>query len=189
MKIVGKNTWTWSGKKRQIAAVLILTGAVTLGDITFQALGSSTADATTPGVEEITLPFGYRDWKVISVAHEGGKLNDIRAILGNDAAYKASRAGTIPFPDGAMIARLAWIDTASEENDKVFGNKQSFVAGSATNVQLLVKDSRKFAATGGWGFAQFGKDRPNTNEAVAKECFVCHKPAKSNDYVFTHYAP
>jgi hypothetical protein len=53
----------------------------------------------------IKIPPGYRDWKLISVAHEEGDLNDLRAILGNDIAIKAYREGTLPFPDGAIIAR------------------------------------------------------------------------------------
>jgi hypothetical protein len=63
------------------------------------------------------IPPGYRDWKLISVAHEEGNLNDIRAILGNDIAIKAYREGKLPFPEGAIIARLAWSYVASEENN------------------------------------------------------------------------
>jgi hypothetical protein len=54
------------------------------------------------------IPTGYRDWTLISVAHEAGSLDDLRAILGNDVAVKANREGKLPFPDGAVIARLAW---------------------------------------------------------------------------------
>ena len=77
----------------------------------------------------------------------------------------------MPFPDGAIIARLAWSYVPSEENNKVFGCAQSFVAGSATNVQFMVKDSRKYAATGGWGVAQF-KDGKPTDAALLKTCFL-----------------
>ena len=63
------------------------------------------------------------------MAHEAGDLNDFRAILGNDIAIKAYREGRLPFPDGAIIARLAWSYLPSEENNKVFGRAQSFVAG------------------------------------------------------------
>src|SRR4051812_27350278 len=56
----------------------------------------------------ITIPPGYRDWGLISVAHEAGDLNDLWAILGNDVAIRAYREGALPFPDGAIIARLAW---------------------------------------------------------------------------------
>jgi cytochrome P460 len=133
------------------------------------------------------LPAGYRDWKLISVAHEAGNLNDIRAVLGNDVAIKAYRDGTLPFPDGAVIARLAWSYVPSQENDKVFGRAQSFVAGAPTNVQFMVKDSRAYAATGGWGFAQFDAGKPA--HVVEQTCFSCHVPAKARDYVFTAYAP
>ncbi|MGA2345103.1 MAG: cytochrome P460 family protein [Candidatus Sulfotelmatobacter sp.] len=136
----------------------------------------------------ITIPPGYRDWKLISVAHEEGDLNDLRALLGNDIAVEAYRDGKLPFPDGTIIARLAWSYVPSEENNKVFGRAQSFVAGSATNVQFMVKDSKKYAATGGWGFAQF-KDGKPADEALLKTCFPCHEPVKTRDFVFTHYAP
>jgi hypothetical protein len=88
----------------------------------------------------------------------------------------------------AIVVRLAWSYVPSEENNKVFGRAQSFVAGSPTNVQLMVKDSSKYAATGGWGFAQF-KDGEPADEALHKTCFPCHEPAKAGDFVFTHYAP
>jgi hypothetical protein len=134
---------------------------------------------------------GYRDWRLISVAHEEGNLNDIRAILGNDIAIKAYREDKLPFPDGTVIARIAWKDVPSEENNKVFGRAQSFVAGSAPEwyLQFMVKDSKKYAATGGWGFAQFDKDGKPANETKLKTCFPCHQPIKTRDYVFTHYAP
>jgi hypothetical protein len=137
----------------------------------------------------ITLPSNYRDWKLISVAHEEGNLDDLRAVLGNDVAIKAYREGKLPFPDGTVIARLAWAYVASEANDKVFGRQQSFVAGAPKEgVQLMVKDSKKYAATGGWGFAQFNEGKP-VSAAVINTCYPCHVPAKDNDYLFTHYAP
>ena len=144
-------------------------------------------DTATTASSEIKIPHGYRDWKLISVAHEAGNLNDIRAVLGNDVAVKAYRERTLPFPDGSIIARLAWNDVPSEENNKVFGREQSFVAGSPTNVQFMVKDSRKYAATGGWGFAQFTDGKPI--DQAERRCFSCHEPFKARDYVFTHYAP
>ena len=58
------------------------------------------------------------------------------------------------------------------------------------NIQFMVKDSTKWAATGGWGFAQFDKDgKPNLPEAALKTCFPCHGPGKAGDFVFTHFAP
>ena len=116
------------------------------------------------------------------MAHEEGNLNDIRAILGNDAAITAYREGKLPFPDGAIIARIAWNYVPSEENNKVFGRAQSFVPGPAPDwyLQFMVKDSKKYAATGGWGFAQFDKDGKPADEAKLKTCFPCHEPVQSS---------
>jgi hypothetical protein len=125
---------------------------------------------------------------LVSVAHEAGKLNDLRAVLGNDLAIDAYRKGDASFPDGAIIARLAWAYTPSEENNKAFGQEQSFVAGTPTNVQLMMKDEKRFASTGGWGFAQFTDGKPAPAESV-KGCYSCHIPAKQHNYVFTRYAP
>jgi Cytochrome P460 len=133
-------------------------------------------------------PEGFRDWKVISVAHEEGKLRSLGVILGNDVAIKAYRNAKIPFPDGAIIAALHWRHTLSEENNKIFGQPQSFVAGSPTNVQFMVKDSKKHAATGGWGFGHFTEGTPAEPGAL-KSCFPCHQKIKERDLVFTRYAP
>jgi len=86
------------------------------------------------------------------VAHEEGNLHSFAAVLGNDVAIKAYREGKLPFPDGAIIVALHYKHLPSEENNKVFGQKQSFVAGPPTNIQVEVKDAKKYAATGGWGF-------------------------------------
>ena len=123
------------------------------------------------------------------MAREEGKLDDLRAILGNDVAVAAAGEGRLPYPDGAVIARLAWAFVPSEENNKVFGRFQSFVAGPPKNgVQFMVKDSSKYASTGGWGFAQFDGGKP-ASEAVHQTCFACHEPAEARDFVFTRYAP
>jgi hypothetical protein len=169
-------------------AFLLLAIATVAGVVASAPPVAGHADDEADPVFGIKLPSGYRDWKLISVAHEEGNLNDLRAILGNDVAIAAYREGKLPLPDGTIIARLAWSYVPSEENNKVFGRSQSFVPGSATNVQFMVKDSRKYAATGGWGFAQF-KDRKPDHQAALKTCFPCHEPVKDRDFVFTHYAP
>ena len=147
------------------------------------------AAADTPPVFVTKIPAGYRDWKLVSVAHEEGELNDIRAVLGNDKAMKAFRESKLPFPEGAIIARVAWDYVASEENNKAFGRAQSFVAGPPKNgVQFMIKDSKRYAATGGWGYGEFNDGKP-AGEAVMKACFPCHRHAKDRDFVFTRYAP
>jgi hypothetical protein len=189
-RLGGKNmenlgTWKDVAMKQISLVIAVVTVA---GVVASSAPASRPADQEAAPIFGITIPPGYRDWKLISVAHEEGNLNDLRALLGNDVAIKAYREGKLPFPDGTIIARLAWSYVPSEENNKVFGRAQSFVAGDATNVQFMVKDSRKYAATGGWGFAQF-KDGKPADEALLKTCFPCHEPVKARDFVFTHYAP
>ena len=170
--------------KITIAAFMLI--AVSL--CAMAALTASGPQEEAPPIFVKQILHGYRDWRLISVAHEEGSLSDIRAILGNDVAIKTYREGKLPFPDGAIIARVAWSHVLSEENNKAFGDTQSFVPGPPTNVQFMVKDSKKYAATGGWGFAQFDLDGKPADEAVLKTCFPCHVKA-SRDFVFTRYAP
>jgi hypothetical protein len=140
----------------------------------------------------VELPKNYRDWKLISVAHEAGRNNDIRAILGNDIAVKAFRAGTRPFPDGSVIVRLAWQYQSSPRNDTVFPAPQSFIAGPPTNVQVSVKDSKRYAASHGWGYGQFENGVANQDAALTRSCFACHVKLdaleKNADLVFTAYS-
>jgi len=138
-----------------------------------------------------TIPPGYRDWKFISTAHEAGELNDIRVVIGNDIAIEAYRAGK-PFPEGTIIGRVAWKMVPSDENNKTFGQAQSFVPGDAPDwyLQFMEKDTKKYAATGGWGYSNFGKDlKPLTDEKMMYSCFSCHKAVEARDYIFTKYAP
>ena len=175
---------------RRIAFVLVAVIALA-GVVALMVPASEHAERAAAPIFGIKIPAGYRDWRLISVAHEAGNLNDIRAILGNDKAIEAYRKDNQSFPDGTVIARLAWNFIPSVENNKVFGRDQSFVAGSATDwyLQFMVKDSSRYAATGGWGYAQFDKDGNPADEAKHETCFPCHAPAKDRDYVFTRYAP
>lgn len=168
------------------------------------ALASQQEDGQPAPIYGVAIPSGYRDWTLISVAGIGAPFNDVRAKLGNDMAISGYREGKVPFPDGSIIARLAWNKATSEENNNVIRREalarglspdavqklltESFVAGAKMNVQFMVKDSRKYASTGGWGFAQFTDGKPDS-EAVHKTCFSCHEPAKDRDFVFTRYAP
>jgi hypothetical protein len=172
---------------KRIAYMIV--GAIALaGGVAHMSRVPAWAGGAIAPASGIAPPPGYRDWRLISVAHEGGKLNDIRAILGNDIAIEAYREGTLPFPDGAIIARLAWEYISSEENDKAFGGPQSFVAGAPTNVQFMIKDSAEHASTGGWRFVQFN-DGKAVEAAQLSNCYTCHVPVKARDFVFTRYSP
>jgi hypothetical protein len=172
--------------------VLLFT-LIAAGVIASSVHASGHADEEAAPIYGVTIPPGYRDWKMISVAQLlTGKVDQLRAQLGNEIAIKAYKEGTRPFPDGSIIVALHWNRLPSEDNNKVLATKfpgaQSFVVGSLVNMQIMVKDSKKYAATGGWGFGDFKDGKPG-DEALHKNCFSCHEPVKDRDFVFTRYAP
>ena len=153
---------------------------------------AAVASSNASPIYGVTVPPGYRDWKLISVNHlVTDKVDQLRAQLGNDIAIKAFKEGTLPFPDGSIIAALHWNLVRSDENTRViaaaFSGAQSSIAGVPVNVQFMVKDSKKYAATGGWGFADFKEGKPG-DRALHETCFPCHQPGKAHDFVFAHYA-
>ena len=172
---------------RQIAFLLVAV-AMVAGTVAYMAPASGQTGGEAAPIFVTKIPPGYRDFRLISVAHEAGSLNSLGAALGNDVAIKAYREGTLPYPDGTIIAALHYRNTPSEENDRIFGRAQSFVPGAPTNIQFMIKDSKKYAATGGWGFGFFIDGKP-VDEALMKSCFPCHAREKARDLVFTHYAP
>jgi hypothetical protein len=169
-------------------AFLVVVVVTVGGVVASMAPPSGHADEGAAAISLKEKPAGYRDWTLISEAHEAGNINSIGAVLGNDVATKAYREGKLPFPDGSIIAAVHYKYVPSEENNKIFGQDQSFVAGPPTNVQFEVKDSKKYAATGGWGFGHFNSDGTLGSDAVMKTCAPCHARA-SRDFVFTRYAP
>ena len=180
----------------RIALLLFGGGVVALaGAVTFMAAASGQSEEQDSApIYGIKFPANFREWQLIAVNNLliAGKTDQLRAQLGNEIAIKAFKEGTIPFPDGKIIAALHWNRVPSEGNNKIlvgaFPGAQSFVVGSAANVQFMVKDSKKYAATGGWGFGDF-KDGEPGDEALHKTCFGCHGPAEAHDFVFAHYAP
>jgi hypothetical protein len=145
------------------------------------AQGALAADASP--IYGVTIPDGYRHWELVAVAREDDPLNELRAILGNTVALAAYRAGTTPFPDGTVLAKLAWKHVSSSRFEG------AFVPGAATTIQFMVKDSTKYADTGGWGFGRFINGKP-ADEAQHQTCFACHSAyVKDQDFVFTRLAP
>jgi hypothetical protein len=168
--------------------------AALAGAAAYMAPAAGQVDGDAAPIYGIKIPVGYRDWRVISVNHlAGNSTKQVRVQLGNDIAIEAFRAGKLPLPDGAIIAALHWNEVSADESNKVLATGfpgaglQSFVAGPALNIQFMVKDSKKYSATGGWGYADFTNGKPG-NEALHKTCAPCHEPAKASDYIFTRYA-
>lgn len=165
----------------------------------------SPAQAATSAQDKYTLKIpnglafsefrGYEGWAIIAVSHNGDKL---AAILGNPAMINAYKAGIPgngkPFPDGARMAKVHW-------NAKVNAGEPGAptVPGAQHDVDFMVKDSRRFADSGGWGYGAFEydaasntftpatlKDKPPQGND-AKCGYACHSAVKSKDYVFTDY--
>jgi hypothetical protein len=143
---------------------------------------SAHVEAGSP-IYGITIPDGYRQWEMIAPAEEAAPLNELRVVLGNPIAIKAIRNSTLPFPDGTILAKLAWKRVPSPEF------APASIPGTATTVQIMVKNSKKYATTGGWGFGRFINGKP-ADEAQHQSCFACHQAlVKNHDYVFTRLAP
>ena len=105
--------------------------------------------------------------------------DELRVVVGNPIAVEAYRKGTLPFPDGAILVKLAWKRVQSSEFSP------ASVPAAPTTVQVMVKDSRRYAASGGWGFGRFIDGKP-TNAAEHRTCFSCHQSrVKQRDFVFT----
>jgi hypothetical protein len=138
---------------------------------------------------------GYETWQVISLSHNGDRL---AAILGNPAMIQAFKAGIPangkPVPDGAKMAKIHW----------TVATKTSYpgapaVAGPLHDIDFMVKDSKRFADSGGWGYGAFefeeatrtfrpGNTSDNPPQANDAKCgFACHTIVKGRDYVFTEF--
>ena len=138
---------------------------------------------------------GYERWQVISISENGGRM---AVILGNPAMIDAFKAGIPgngkPFPDGAKMAKIHWDPTKDE-----FAPGPPLVPNTLHDIDFMVKDSKRFADSGGWGYGEFEYDaptaafRPGTSadqppQANDAKCgFACHTIAAKQDYVFTVY--
>lgn len=162
-------------------ALFVMTGLSLASALAAVAMAQPESVNASP-IYGVTIPQGYRQWQLIAPAQEGAPLNELRAVLGNTIAMRAYRGGKLPFPDGTVLAKLAWKHVQSPDFES------ASIPGPPTTVQFMVKDSKKYAATGGWGFGRFVDGKP-ADEAQHHTCFACHQArAKNHDYVFTRYA-
>ncbi len=152
----------------------------------FAGDAASTASAPPPAASPIygvTIPPGYRKWEMIAPAEEPAPLDELRVVLGNPVAVAALEKSTLPFPDGTILVKLAYRRQPSAESPT------AVVAGRATTVQVMVKDAKRYAATGGWGFGRFVNGVP-VDAAQHETCFACHQAlVRNHDYVFTRLVP
>jgi hypothetical protein len=144
--------------------------------------GAAPGEPALSPIFGVGIPPDYRRWELVGVAHESG-LDELRGIVGNATAIAAYQDRTLPFPDGSILVKLAWKHVKSVEFPP------AFVPGAPTTVQVMVKDSRKYSSTGGWGFGRFIDGQP-ADKAQHETCFGCHTAGvKDHDFVFTRLAP
>lgn len=161
---------------------LVLNAAFVLGTLAHQAWAQTAKSAPSP-IYGVTIPDGYRKWQMIAPAEEAAPLDELRVVLGNPAAVKAIENATLPYPDGTILVKLAYKRKQSPEQSS------ATIPGAPTTVQVMVKDSRRYASTGGWGFGRFINGQP-VDAAQHETCFACHAAhVKDRDYVFTRFAP
>jgi Cytochrome P460 len=138
---------------------------------------------------------GYEDWQTVAVSQNGALID---VILGNPAMIEAYKAGIPgngkPFPDGAKMAKIHWKATKNAEQPG-----DPTVPGALDDVDFMVKDAKRFADSGGWGFGVFEYDaasdtfRPGTSSDMPPQAndarcgFACHTIAAAKDYIFTAY--
>jgi hypothetical protein len=142
------------------------------------------ADETASPIFGVSIPDGFRRWELISVSEDAGK-NELKGIFGDAVSMKAYREGKLPFPDGSTLVKVTW------KREPLAGFEGAFVPGAKTMVQVMLKDAKKYAETGGWGFGRFVDGKP-VDAAQHKTCFACHSKTtavKEHDYVFTLLAP
>ena len=133
------------------------------------AFAAAGVDEAASPIFGVKIPPGYREWTVISVAHEAGNNNGLRAILGNDVAIKPTGKGGYPTRTAPSLPDWPGGTFRLRKTTKSLQCPLPF-AGAPINLQLSVKDSRKYASTGGWGFAQF-KDGKPADAAVQEPAF------------------
>ncbi|NLS17537.1 cytochrome P460 family protein [Rhizobium sp. P40RR-XXII] len=160
-----------------------LVSSLAVGVAASQSAGPATPSENASPIYGVTIPEGYRDWKFIAPAQEAPPLDELRAVLGNDIAVDAYKKGTLPFPDGSILVKLAYKRKQSTEF------APATVPGAPTTVQVMVKDSKKYPDSHGWGFGRFIDGKP-VDIAQHETCLSCHVGnVKDHDYVFTRYAP
>lgn len=138
--------------------------------------------AVAPSPNGITIPEGYKDWRVIGTSHRTDH-ESLRVILGNDIAVDAARSGqTNPWPEGTILAKMVWFEDIDENWEA------AIIPGEFVHAEFMIKDSEKYKDTFGWGYARWlGEEQtPYGEDAdVVQECLACHTPVESRDYVFT----
>lgn len=152
----------------------------TLGVMMLCLSSAAFGDVAKPGPSHgIAYPEGWQDWSTIAVSYRRDNQT-IRAILGNDVAVEAARSGnTNPWPDGAILGKVVWKETALKDWNP------AVAPGEFVHAEFMFKDAEKYAATYNWGWARWVGKEQKPFQKGAQVCTTCHTPVKGRDWVFT----
>jgi hypothetical protein len=154
--------------------------AIVFLGISISGLASERSIAPSNG---IAYPAGWQDWATIAVSHRTDN-NTVRVILGNEVAAAAARSGkTNPWPDGAVVGKVVWKETALENWPAAIG------PGEFVHAEFMFKDSELYADTHGWGWARWVGQEQVAFDNGMQVCIACHTPVKDRDWVFTDPGP
>jgi len=143
------------------------------------SIGSLASESEVAPSNGIAYPEGWQDWAPIAVSHRNDN-NTMRAILGNDVAVAAARAGkTNPWPDGAILGKVVWKASTLENWPAATG------PGEFVHAEFMFKDSGQYADSHGWGWARWvGLEQVAFDDGM-QACISCHTPVKDRDWVFS----
>ena len=190
-------------KRTHIAALVFLAATAFVATVVLSAQSQDRFTLKSANGIAFSEFRGYDAWQVIATSQPddaGGcgtsKTGCTKVILGNPAMIKAYSDGIPangkPVPDGAAMAKIEWLK--SRDNASPYGVT---VPGAQTEVSFMIKDSKRFPETNGWGYATFQNDgspdryKPSTSDpAFARTCHACHTrgATKAHDFVYTSYA-
>jgi hypothetical protein len=180
----------WPMKRKVFSSLVILSAVFCIGGNSLLA-AQDKYELKAPNGISFSEIRGYETWQVVAPSYRTDN-NELRIILGNTVMINAYKEGIPgngkPFPEGSIIVKVAW----SERKSPVF--PAAFEPDVLRRVEFIVKDSKRFPGTSGWGYARFVHDAKTgafspfgKDASFAQECYQCHTLVKGKDFIFTGY--
>ncbi|RME63787.1 MAG: cytochrome C [Nitrospirae bacterium] len=129
-------------------------------------------------------PEEYRSWHhvktmvIFDTKHPlYNPFNGIHNVYVNDKGLETiKKSGKRTFPDGTVIAIVFY------EHKESNG---AFVEGKKRIEAFMVKNSKEYRKTNGWGYYGYdGKGNPLVKD-MAADCHGCHAQVSGSDFVFS----
>ncbi len=180
-------------KKSVLTLISIVTAVLASFLVVFALFAQDKFSLKAPNGISFAEIRGYEKWQTVATSFRTDN-NEERVILANDTMIKAYQSGIPgngkPFPEGSIVVKIGW----SAVKNPAF--EAALVPDALKRVEFIVKDSKRFPATDGWGYARFPYDAARKTFSVygksadfGDECFNCHAAVKDMGYIFTKYPP